>query len=451
MERRQNTVSSNHTASSRDSRRSADSYDSRSTVATSFYDSPRPSKGSYSRTSKGRDASYEEDLSPSTSLYPRSSVDTYSSQASSIDIDQVEVDDCVDLAEIPPLPLYRHQIVETNVRPSSPEDFAELFPSMDRLSIRHDDFTSDGNMNLRVDTVVTGRRRSPRTIQLFHLRMHDLARREFSLRRYCRESGREVCNSKRKFTEPATQSRPNLQRSVSSAMKNLGRPSMKRVPTAGSKFSPRSRSSTSASADHEFTETFEQALSLDQRQKTPKVPTNTIKLEFSNYARVDVQRCGSSNAKRYEFEWWGHKYSWRRTTAKLTGVVSFHLCRDGNNTTPVAHIVPETRSPNQVDSDEVAGGWVPPCHMWISDEALITAMTDVADVVVATGLMALVDDCIKERWGTKKAHHIGLPLTSKSVDVEYVGPKAFVQQMFSRRKSDENSSALRQANPVAAY
>jgi hypothetical protein len=283
------------------------------------------------------------------------------------EVEDAATRDSLDYSEVPPLPAYQHEITDAYVRPSTPEDFAALFPSMNRLSIRHDDFTSDGNMNLRVDTVVPGRRR--RTIQLFHLRMYDLNKREFSLRRYCRDSGREVCNSKRKYAEPAAQSHPALQHSLSNAMKSLGRPQLKRTSTAGSMFSTKSKPGTSystADADDEFNDTFSQAFSLDKRQKARQVATNGMKLEFSNYARVDVERCGSRNSKRYEFEWWGHRYSWKRVSDKLTGVVSFHLLRD-NNTAPVAHIVPEARSPNQVEEDEQAHGFVPPCHLWLSE------------------------------------------------------------------------------------
>ncbi|KAM0810947.1 hypothetical protein AB5N19_11300 [Seiridium cardinale] len=449
---------SSHTTSTGDSRRSDDSYDqysydSRSTAPSSLYDNSTSSKTPSSRAHKYHPERYDDDLSPSTSLYPRSSVETYSSQASTGDVDELEMDDLVDDTDVPPLPTYRHEITDANVRPSTPEDFAALFPSMNRLSIRHDDFTSDGNMNLRVDTVVSGRRR--RTVQLFHLRMYDLNKREFSLRRYCRDSGREVCNSKRKYTEPATQSRPNLQRSMSTAMKSFARPQLKRTTTSGSVFSTKSRPGTSystAEADDEFNDTFAKGLSLEKRQKARQLATNAIKLEFSNYARVDVERCGSKSSKRYEFEWWGHKYAWKRVTDKLTGVVSFHLFRDGPNSAPVAHIVPETRSPNQVEDDDYAGGWVPPCHMWLSDKNLIDAMTDVADVVVATGLMALVDDCIKQRWGTKnmRPQLMGLPPRSKTMD-EHTGPKSFVQQIFSRRNSDHSNPLRHTHPPVAAY
>lgn len=73
---------------------------------------------------------------------------------------------------------------------------------------------------------------------------------------------------------------------------------------------------------------------------------------------------------------------------------------------------------------------------------------------MATGLMALVDDCIKERWQTKKVHRIPVPLTSKTVNFEAVSPKAIMQQVFRRRHSNDHqrpSSPLRPANPIAAH
>jgi hypothetical protein len=309
---------------------------------------------------------------------------------------------------IPPLPMYTRDIVEPNVRPSSPQEFAKLFPSLNRLSIRHDEYTADGNMTLRIDTVVTGRRRT--AIQLFHLRMYDLAKREFSLRRYCRDSGREVCNSKRKYVEPAEpkpskkedNTRPALQRSMSTALKTLGggssKPGIRRTNSGASFFSSKSTSSSKSSkrpsssnsyssyeGDTEYfvdgtsSESLQSNRSCIKGRQQKKEPTNTIKLEFSNYARVDIHRRGKSKSKRYEFEWWGHRYTWKRSIDKQLGLVSFHLLRDGNTEAPVAHIVPETRSPSQVLADESAGGWVPPCFMWIADESVLDALTDVAE------------------------------------------------------------------------
>jgi hypothetical protein len=281
--------------------------------------------------------------------------------------------------------------VEPNVRASTPQDFAKLFPSLNRLTIRHDEFTSDGNMNLRIDTVVTGRRRT--AIQLFHLRMYDLAKREFSLRRYSRESGREVCNSKRKFIEPAAprpktaDERPTLKRSMSTALRTLsgGKPVLRRAKSGVSVPSRPGTGYSTCDGDDELylEEANLSRLSLDSRLVRGKaqrpLPTNTIKLEFSNYARVDVSRRGGKGNKRYDFEWWGHRYSWKRSIDKQLGLVSFHLVRDGHAGAPVAHIVPETRSPSQVLADESAGGWVPPCFMWIADETVVDAVTDVAE------------------------------------------------------------------------
>lgn len=390
------TPSSRHTASTHGSRRSADSYESRSTALTSVNGSPRPSVQEstppVTALAPLDSCSAGQDLSPSTSLYPRSSVDTYSSCASLGKPAGSESDGALDdYPEIPALPLYRHEITDTTVRPTTPEDFAHLFPSLDRLAIKHDDFTLDGNMNLRVDTAVPGRQG---TMQLFHLRMYDLQQRDFSLRRYCRESGREVCNAKRKYAPTAADGgRPGLQRSVSTAMKNLARPPFLRAATGASALAPRIRPGTSGSSTGEpeaadddndsccFSCCGEHAGPAHHHQppRPRSVATNAIKLEFSNYARVDVARCGTRGATRYEFEWWGRKYAWRKVTDKLTDVVSYHLFRDGQANPPVAHIVPETRSPNQVADDERAGGWIPPCHMWLSDDELVHAMTDVAE------------------------------------------------------------------------
>jgi hypothetical protein len=89
-----------------------------------------------------------------------------------------------------------------NLVAASPKDFAELFPSARKLLIKHDDTTIDGNMNLRIDTSVKTTSGQLKDMTLFHLRMHDLKRREFSIRRYCRDSGREVCHSSRKPEQP---------------------------------------------------------------------------------------------------------------------------------------------------------------------------------------------------------------------------------------------------------
>ncbi|KPM46045.1 hypothetical protein AK830_g472 [Neonectria ditissima] len=366
---------------------------------------------------------------------------------------------------IPPiLPPYRGASNDPPARPSTPQDFARLFPSLDRLAVRHDDLTPDGNMNLRVDTLVPlGPGRRPLAIQLFHLRMHDLARREFSLRRYCRDSGREVCNSKRAYAPvpagPVATARPALRRSMSSALKTVTTPFHRPTSVTNSFFkNPAGSTSSTGSDGASVWSDSHQSVSSEQNQpQTPKakprlVPTNRIKIEFSNYARVDVARRGSRTNKRYEFEWWGHKYAWKRVIDKNLNVVSYHLVRDGHGA-PIAHIVPEMRSPNQVLDDEMAGAWVTPCYMWISDSSIIDAVTDVADVIVSTGLVTLVDDSIKERWQAKKPSHRAI--RSRAGDFNDSTPRSLVQKVFHRRHSEEHSRGsgpLRFGRrPVAAY
>lgn len=76
---------------------------------------------------------------------PRSSVGTYAST--------VEDDDAAGLPEYE-VPEYTQPYAPTAVA-ATPSDFSELFPSHRRLTVRHDDSTIDGNMNLRIDTEVT--------------------------------------------------------------------------------------------------------------------------------------------------------------------------------------------------------------------------------------------------------------------------------------------------------
>lgn len=504
LTRRPSSSQQSSTRDSGSSHNSTESNGSQFTAATSVHTSPKPSgvKTSRSHSSTRSHASVTSrpkqqqeysfqgaDVGLGTCFYPRASIDTYSSSiASERESEALGTGQSVVYQDssIPPLPPYLRDVVEPNVRPASPQDFARLFPSLNRLSIRHDEYTSDGNMNLRIDTVVTGRRRT--AIQLFHLRMYDLAKREFSMRRYCRDSGREVCNSKRQYAEPASPkhlekkrkeektrrscnkdpkqtSRPSLPRSMSSALKSLAggsKPSLRRSSSGNSFFSSKSspsetskRHGSSDSRSSYPTSTSHPSLpSLSPSSPTPK-PTNTIKLEFSNYARVDIRR---TKHKHYDFSWWGHAYTWRRAIDHNLNQVSFHLIRDGHLDSPVAHIVPEARSPTQIYADESAGGWIPPCHMWIEDETVMGGLTDVAEyvhpstylpfyvtaryrekcvltgkksVIMATGLMALVDDCIKERWEnpSRVPRRVQVPLTRKT--------NSFMQTLFGRRESKE--------------
>ncbi|KOS20553.1 hypothetical protein ESCO_005356 [Escovopsis weberi] len=362
-----------------------------------------------------------------------------------------------------------------SVRSSDPDSFAHLFPSMARLSIRHDERTADGNMNLRVDTIVpdpSSRRRRPIAIQLFHLRMHDLARRDFSLRRYCRDSGREVCNSKGATPRNPNDPRPGFQQSVTTAIRSM-KTSFRRStnsgggsPVAGGSPDPRRPSLNSngswkcLSAADAADENADDATKLPAQRP---IPANTIKLEFSNYARVEIVR---HRHKAYEFEWWGHRYAWRRVVDKgCLGKIAYHLIRD-NQGPPVAVIVPEGRSPTQIEADNNAGSWIPPCHMWINDRSIIEVMTDIADVVVATGLMALVDDCIRQRWpakrpktavaaaGVQQAPASSRPVSQHAPVADPARPKTFMHSLFQRQHRMPSQHAygpLRIRNAVTVY
>jgi hypothetical protein len=383
LTRRHNTVIS---ASSRSSHRSDRSYDSQSTAPTSVTGSPRPSlQHAYTAGSR---YSYDADLSPAALFKPRSSAETYASTIASAEelfdepeeYDDLEYDlpeyDCTEAA------VEAETETATEIRASTPQDFSDYFPSQRRLFIRHDETTSDGNMNLRVDAeVVQGRNKTQ--VQLFHLRMHDLKAREFSLRRYCRDSGGEVCHSSRRYVTPSQ--RPALQRSMSNALNSFrSRPEFKRTGSGNSaRANPKRQDSGYGSNEEEDPIDADEVDSFMAGSKSRpqlQIPTNTTKLEFSNYAQVDVKRRGAKGSKRYECEYWGSTYQWKRVAEKdgATRAISYHLVKD-DSSRPIAHIVPELQSPSQIAAEERAGGWVPPCSFWISDPSVLTALTDVAE------------------------------------------------------------------------
>ncbi|RDA96144.1 hypothetical protein CP533_1796 [Ophiocordyceps camponoti-saundersi (nom. inval.)] len=274
----------------------------------------------------------------------------------------------------------------TTHRSSDPYTFGLLFPSLERLSIRHDDASVDGHLNLRVEITTVAAAR-PITLQLFHLKMHHLASRHFSLRRYGRDSGRDVCVCKRLYknggnNNASSLSAPAIRNSLSAILRSvkLGFRSSSPTPTSSSSSSSSASSSSSSSTSDYL---------------PPPKPTDTIKLEFSNYARIAVRR--RSRSKRYEFDWWGHGYAWKRTVDNENdkSLVSYHLVRQGQRQ-PLAYIVPDTRTglASAADSDSEDASWVPPCSLWIGDRSAVDA--GVAEIIVATGLIALVDDCIRQ-------------------------------------------------------
>jgi hypothetical protein len=110
-----------------------------------------------------------------------------------------------------------------------------------------------------------------------------------------------------------------------------------------------------------------------------KRPTNTMKLEFSNYAQVELKRRGTGSGKRYEFEYWGYHYVWKRQV-KQDGdftEVSYHLVRNDKESY-LAQIVPVLLTTSQAEDERSRGGWVPPCSMWLNDDDIFDS-PDVAE------------------------------------------------------------------------
>ncbi|KAJ5175379.1 uncharacterized protein N7482_001256 [Penicillium canariense] len=343
----------------------------------------------------------------------------------------------------------REESFPTDAVASTPTSFANLFPSTRRLLIRHDDATVDGNMNLRVDTVVPCRDGYQQDVILFHLRMYDLFSRKCSFRRYCRDSGREVCHSTRKETSPPHDHRPVFRRSWSSMLASLRASSsgssshhgqapvtdhLKRQDSGYSTGKHAHSCDPNGLADDSAENTSSPSASSSSHDKHL---TDTILLEFSNYAHVELKRRGSPGAKRYEYEYWSTRYQWRCECRREGDLreFSYHLV-DTRSSRTIAHMVPDILTPLEAVDEESKGGWVPPSSLWISDPAVYERMPDVADVIVATGLFTLVDDCIRRRWHTERRGSRILPARSSlSQSLERMGPRRLIGEVLQRRGS----------------
>ena len=338
---------------------------------------------------------------------PRSSTETYASTVSSSEDleDQIEYE----------LPDDRRRVYDTESIPTTPHDFAKLFPTTRRLLIQHDDSSSDGNMNIRCDTEAVSQDGHRLKMTLFHLRMKNLYERQFSLRRYCRDSGREVCNSKKKYAKPiprATRKRPSLSRSFTSALQNLG--------------VKQNRHDAAEDSDDDIEQELRNFTLCSDVKAT--IPTNIIRLEFSNYAQVEVHRRRQGHIKQWDFEYWGEPYSWKRELSDDDGeaIYSYELInvRTGDC---VAYVMPDKLDSRQAALEEMQGGWVPPSSMRITES---TISEDLGDVIVSTGLVVLADDCIKRRWHSKRSGRVHVPHQTAP---EYVDPTRVVDEVFPRK------------------
>ncbi|KAK2760185.1 hypothetical protein FQN54_002252 [Arachnomyces sp. PD_36] len=351
----------NHSVNSSSTESNGSDY-SQSTVPTVYSDRAR-------RTLKNHDI-----VDPYYRVDARDSTETYASTIPSFE----------DLSQKPQFEVVndRYEIFPSDAVPSTPSTFGDLFPSTRRLQIRHDDTTIDGNMNLRIDTLAPLQGCQLREVTLFHLRMHDLRNRKFSLRRYCRDSGQEVCHSSRKYQQPTADKRSSLQRSLSTVLSSLRPRSEPSSPTSPNLKRQDSGYKSGSEENYFDIDRVDEDWDGDESDDSSRdsIPTPTTQLEFSNYAHVDVTRRGTKSSKRYEYEYWCTKYQWKRVSRKDGGFheISYHLI---NTTTSksVAHIIPEPLSPLEVVEEESKGGWVPPSSMWISDPAVFAKMKDVAE------------------------------------------------------------------------
>ncbi|RMZ88116.1 hypothetical protein DV736_g4658, partial [Chaetothyriales sp. CBS 134916] len=398
--------SNSNTSSSQSSHRSSNTY---STNITRESDAGSVMKW-WKKGPDHLDTSTKEDCICADDYDPRSSVETY---ASTVPSDE-------DLDETPEyeLPQARPHVYASDAIPTSAPDFNKLFPTTRRILIQHDDSTSDGNMNLRLDTEAASQDGEILKMTLFHLRMKNLHERQFSLRRYCRESGREICSSKKKYTKPVPPSLPSRQSS-------LRRPLSAALQMMCIK-SPRglNREDSGYESDEDDVELELRSFTLNSEIKAT-IPTNIIRLEFSNYAQVEIHRLRQDSVKRYDFEYWGEPYTWRREISyDEDEVVYAYELINLTSGRHIAYITPDKLDSQQAWIEEAQGSWIPPSSLRIREK---TVSQDLGDVIVATGLIALVDDCIKRRW--HNAHSVRIHIPTKS-SADYVEPDRIADQVF---------------------
>lgn len=260
---------------------------------------------------------------------------------------------------------------------STPESFSRWFPSSETLFVRHDDELTSGNTCLNVLTA-TDQGFGP-LLQLFYLRMYDLKKREFSLRRYSRESGLEVCRTSRIYKK-TTSARPHIRRSINSSInsiRNFSRGSSRSSQTSGqssqseteySNYSSESAVNEDGSEAHVRTSSQQPVVdTLSERS------SNHISLEFSNYASTLLSRKAFGARKSYDFEYWGTAYQWKRLKKSQSSGRnrSYNLYR-GHSDLVVAHITLQDLTWSQKDEEEEMGGWVPPIWMRITDPSILS-------------------------------------------------------------------------------
>ena len=244
------------------------------------------------------------------------------------------------------------------VRPASPTEFGQLFPSGRKMLVQHDNSYGDGAMNLRVDMHSSCYSRSRERVTVFHMKINNIEKRETSLRRYCRDSGREVCSSTRVRPSTTRESRPKLIRSLTSAFSSLGSSSASTTPP----------NANGADQDDNGATGGDGFQSLAESKSAEQPLNDSIMLDFSNYAHIELARKQKNGDIWHEYDYWGTKYRWK-TIPSVRGYpdncVYQLFC--SASTKCVASIVPVPLTAAEMMEEQAKGSWIEPCSFWIED------------------------------------------------------------------------------------
>lgn len=75
---------------------------------------------------------------------------------------------------------------------------------------------------------------------------------------------------------------------------------------------------------------------------------------------------------------------------------------------------------------------------WVAPRSALGITLTPHSVMVSTALMTLIDDTVKRRYNKKRVVQLSLPGAGKSLNMEYIGPKKFLDEMFGNRINDSN-------------
>lgn len=255
--------------------------------------------------------------------------------------------------------------------PSTPKNFSQLFPSYDTLFLHLNNEAEDDNITLSVATATSEGIRP--LVQLFCLKLQDIRRREFSLRRYHRSSKREVCHTSRVHRRHVRK-RTRVRRSISNSISSIHSMSSGRRSSASSRMSSQVSSSSGAGSEAFQSNSIPARNENFLHRPSSPEPTNQIKMTFSSHTHVDLFRKGKGFGKRkyYKFDYWGTKYHWRRRIEDGPfGVVIQYSLYEVPGQSLLAQIRVQQVEEVEGHDPNVFRGWLPHARMRIVHEKII--------------------------------------------------------------------------------